>query len=118
MSQTEKSNSFKAGSGNKAHEKSNGELKQADLKIREQQQALLENERLKVLLQRAGSVCHELNQPLQSIMGYSDLIMMDLDESNPMYERLFKIRQQSEKMAEITRELMSIIRHETEQIER
>jgi len=118
MNQTENFKIEKATSGNEALENANAELKQADLKIRPQQEAVPEHERLKVLLERAGSVCHELNQPLQSIMGYSDLIMLDLDESNPMYARFFKLRKQIDNMAEVTRKLMNIIRDEAEQIER
>ncbi len=69
--------------------------------------------RLKKLLHKAGVLCHELNQPLQSISGYSDLIIMDLDEGNPFYERMHKIRLQVDKMTQISRKLMSIARYET-----
>lgn len=97
----------------KALEKTNKQLQQADLKIQNQQKTVLDQERLKGLLQAAGAICHELNQPLQSISGYSDLIIMDLDEGNPFYERMHKIRLQVDKMAQISRKLMSIARYET-----
>lgn len=70
--------------------------------------------RLKELLHQAGVLCHDLNQPLQSISGYSDLLIMDLDETNPFYERMHKIRLQVDKMAQISKKLMNVTRYETQ----
>ncbi len=47
-----------------ALKKTNTELKMANKRILEQQEALVEEERVKVLLQMAGAKAHELNQPL------------------------------------------------------
>ncbi len=46
----------------------NEELKEANRKIREQQEALVEEERLKILLQLTGSAAQELDQPLMSLL--------------------------------------------------
>ncbi|MEE8430874.1 MAG: histidine kinase dimerization/phospho-acceptor domain-containing protein [Candidatus Desulfatibia sp.] len=83
------------------------------MNVLKQQKEARNEERLKKLLHKAGVLCHELNQPLQSISGYSDLIIMDLDEGNPFYERMHKIRLQVDKMAQISRKLMSIARYES-----
>lgn len=93
--------------------KANKQLYQANLEIQGQQKEARNEERLKKLLHKAGVLCHDLNQPLQSISGYSDLIIMDLDEGNPFYERMHKIRLQVDKMTQISRKLMSIARYET-----
>ena len=37
-------------------------------------------EELQAIIEMAGAVCHELNQPLQSMSGYCKLLMMDLEE--------------------------------------
>ncbi len=47
-----------------ALKKTNTELQVANEKILEQQESLIEEERVKVLLQMAGAKAHELNQPL------------------------------------------------------
>jgi two-component system cell cycle response regulator len=47
--------------------------------MREQQESVIEEERLKVLLQMAGATAHELNQPLMVLMGNVQLMEMDGD---------------------------------------
>jgi len=59
-------------------------LKDANRKVFEQQKLLVEEERLKVLLQMAGATAHELNQPLTAILGNIEL--MKIKETIP--ERL------------------------------
>jgi two-component system cell cycle response regulator len=98
----------------KALEKANKQLYQANLKIQKQQKEACDEERLKKFMHNAGVLCHELNQPLQSISGYSDLLIMDLDKDNPVYERMHKIRLQVDKMAHISRKLMNVTRYETQ----
>ena len=53
------------------------ELRKANRKILEQQDAVIEEERLKVLLQMAGATAHELNQPLTVLLGNIDLMLMN-----------------------------------------
>lgn len=98
----------------KALEKANKQLHQANLEIQKQQKETPDEERLKEFMQKAGVLCHELNQPLQSISGYSDLLIMDLDKENPVYERMHKIRLQVDKMAHISKKLMNITRYDAQ----
>jgi two-component system cell cycle response regulator len=90
---------------------SNQELERANRQILEQQKAMIEEERLKVLLQMAGATAHELNQPLMALLGYIDL--MALDRANP--EKVAKYSEQIEdagrRIAEIVRKIQTI-RHD------
>jgi two-component system cell cycle response regulator len=52
------------------------ELEAVNRQIREQQESVIEEERLKVLLQMAGATAHELNQPLMILMGNVQLMEM------------------------------------------
>ena len=61
----------------------------------------------------SDAVCHELNQPLQSISTYSELLMMDMDKENPSYEKITVIKGQVDRMGEITKKLMHITKYET-----
>ncbi len=61
----------------------------------------------------AGTVCHELNQPMQDISGYSELIMMELDSSSPIFEKHQSIKHHIDRMADVTKKLMKITRYET-----
>jgi PAS domain S-box-containing protein len=72
----------------------------------------MQKEKLEGVLETAGAVCHELNQPLQALSGYTELIAMKLsgDETLP-YAR--KIISQVDRMRDITLKLQSITRYET-----
>lgn len=70
-------------------------------------------EKLQALLETAGAVCHELNQPIQSILSYCETILMETGEENLMSERFKKIMGQARRMGDITRKLTSITKYET-----
>ena len=74
----------------------------------------LQREKLQVILEMAGAVCHEMNQPIQVISGHAELMLMDITEDHPLYEKIKTIDEQTTKMGEITRRLTEITRYETE----
>ncbi len=71
------------------------------------------HEKIQGVLEMAGAVCHEINQPLQAISVYSELLLMDMPEDENQYEMAEKIKNQVDRMGEITRKLMTITRYET-----
>jgi PAS domain S-box-containing protein len=71
-------------------------------------------EKLQAVLELAGAVCHELNQPIQAILGNSELLLMDLPQDSPIYEKIKTINAEIDKMGKTTRKLMEITRYETE----
>lgn len=73
----------------------------------------IEKERLQGVVEMAGTVCHELNQPLQGLIGYSDLILANIDSENDTSQKLLKIIKQVERIDSITKKLMNITRYET-----
>lgn len=73
----------------------------------------LARERLQVALETAGGVCHELNQPLQSVAGYAELIMQELDEQAPLAGKIRHINEQVHLMGDITTKLMEITEYRT-----
>lgn len=77
------------------------------------QNELQDRERLQGVLETAGAVCHELNQPLQSVSGFSELLLMDMDESDPKYETLEKIQIGIGRISELTQKIMKISRYRT-----
>jgi hypothetical protein len=77
------------------------------------EEELRKHEKLQGVIEMAGTVCHELNQPMQAITGYSELIMVKLDASSPTFKHNQSIKNQIDKMANITRKLMKITRYET-----
>jgi signal transduction histidine kinase len=73
----------------------------------------LERERLQVLLEMAGAVCHELNQPIQAISGYSENLVLNVKKDDPLYSKLKKIMELARAMGDITGKLMKMTRYET-----
>ena len=70
-------------------------------------------EKLQGVLETAGAVCHELNQPLQAITGYAQLLSAGIDPAHPDYPWIVKLTQDAQRIAGITRKLQNITRYET-----
>lgn len=66
------------------------------------------------VLEMAGTAAHELNQPLQIISGYAELItMLDCSDHDTIREMLGEIRNNVIRLSTITRKLNNITRYET-----
>jgi len=90
-----------------------GELKKANQKIIEQQKALIEEERLKVLLQMTGATAHELNQPLMVLLGNLDLMKMNKDNPEQLARHMNRIEQSGTRIADIVKKIQTIRHYET-----
>ena len=73
----------------------------------------IKNEKLQGVLEMAGAVCHELNQPLQALIGYSDLIMMDQESGSQLSKDIMAIKKNVDRIAKITQRLSSITSYKT-----
>jgi PAS domain S-box-containing protein len=70
-------------------------------------------EKLQGVIETAGAICHEVNQPLMGICGLSELVSLDLPKDGPARDRVSQILEQVEKLGQITRKLMNITKYET-----
>lgn len=70
-----------------------------------------ERERLQGVLEMAGAVCHELNQPLQIVLGYLE-ILQDTDPENRQGETIEGIKKGVLRIGELTGRIMKITRYE------
>lgn len=82
-------------------------------RVVELQTALLEKEKLQVIFEMTGAICHELSQPMQAISGNSELMLMNLKKDNPLYKNAEIIKLQIDRMGDITRKLKQITRYKT-----
>ena len=87
------------------------ELERVNEQIREQQKSIIEEERLKVLLQMAGATAHELNQPLMVLMGNMQLMEMDGNIPSHLTERINRINQAANRIADIVKKIQTL-RHD------
>ena len=88
-------------------------LRQANQKILEQQKSVIEEERLKVLLQMAGATSHELNQPLTALLGSIELLRLDEEIPKRFSRHIDRIDKSGCRIAEIIKKLGAIRKVET-----
>ncbi len=74
----------------------------------------MQNERLQGVLEMAGATCHELNQPLQVITGYTELLLLKAKKDDPNYSKLRLLHEQARKLAQITQKINNITTYETQ----
>jgi PAS domain S-box-containing protein len=74
----------------------------------------LHKEKLQGVLETAGAVCHELNQPLQSLSGFTE-IMISKTQDPELSPLLDTIMTQIERMRDITAKLQGITHYEATQ---
>lgn len=77
------------------------------------EETLREQEKLQGVLEMAGAICHELNQPLQIVSGFSKLLMMDVKDNDPKYETVEKIDNNINRMASLMRKVMGITHYQS-----
>jgi len=79
-----------------------------------------EQERLELQLQRAqkmeavgmlaGGVAHDLNNILSGIVGYPDLLLMQIPESSPLRKPVITMQESGKKAASIVQDLLTLAR--------
>jgi PAS domain S-box-containing protein len=72
-----------------------------------------EFERLQGVLEMAGAICHEMNQPLQSMLGYADLLALSQNTTQTEKACITGITDQVDRIKSITGKLMHITRYQT-----
>ncbi|OPY04665.1 MAG: Virulence sensor protein BvgS precursor [Syntrophus sp. PtaB.Bin001] len=68
----------------------------------------LQRMRLQSVLDTAGTICHEFNQPMQILSGYTDLLLSGSATDVKTREKLLSIKEQTARMEMITRKLLAI----------
>jgi len=92
----------------KALKITNKELKKANERILEQQEELIEEERLKVLLQMAGAKAQELNEPLTSLLKDIEMVGKIKDNSVKADECINRIQVSGQKISDIAKKINTI----------
>jgi len=79
------------------------EQKQTELQLRQSQ-------KMDSIGQLAGGVAHDFNNMLGGIIGFSELMSLDLDSDSPLQEHVKAIKNAAENAAELTRKLLAFSR--------
>jgi PAS domain S-box-containing protein len=83
----------------------------AQKRVQEEREA---KEKLQGVIEMAGAVCHELNQPMQALIGYADLLAFELSSQSPLRSSTEGIKQQVRDMSAIMSKLVGINRYRTQ----
>ncbi|MHC4871567.1 MAG: ATP-binding protein [Planctomycetota bacterium] len=76
------------------------------------QKQLQKNEKLAAIGQMAAGVAHEINNPLGSIAGFIQILLLDADEKNDNHKYLSAMNQEVTRMKGIVDELLAFARQQ------
>ncbi len=86
------------------------EKKQTEKDKKELESQLQRAQKMEALGLLAGGVAHDLNNVLSAIVGYPDLLLMDLPEDSSLKEPIQAIQNSGIKAAEIVQDMLTISR--------
>lgn len=92
------------------------ELNERLEKIHQGEEMLAHQQRLQVMGTMTGGIAHEFNNFLTPIMGYAELLMMELDEESEAYDSAREIYEASEKAKDVIRQIASLSRKNVETV--
>ena len=76
------------------------------------EEELLQSQKMEAVGRLAGGIAHDFNNILTAILGYSDLIISQVDERQWMHKHLVEIRKAAEFAASLTHQLLAFSRRQ------
>jgi signal transduction histidine kinase len=65
------------------------------------------------MLEIAGGICHEMNQPLQALLGNIELLELQTPPESPVQKKLTAIKAQVLSISDITKKLLHLTSYKT-----
>lgn len=78
------------------------------------EETIAHQQRLQIMGTMTGGIAHEFNNLLTPIMGYADLLLMELEEDSDSYDNALEIYEASAKAKEIIQQISSLSRKNLE----
>jgi signal transduction histidine kinase len=86
------------------------ERQQAEIERQHLQEQLLQAQKMEGIGRLAGGIAHDFNNLLTAIMGYAELAMLTLPESDPNYANMQQIEKAAGRAADLTGQLLAFAR--------
>ncbi len=84
--------------------------KKEEARQKELEKQLLRAQKMEALGTLAGGVAHDLNNILSGIVGYPDLLLMQLDEESPLRKPVITMQESGKRAAAIVQDLLTLTR--------
>lgn len=87
--------------------------KHAEIERKKFEDLLQQAQKMEALGMLAGGVAHDLNNILGGIVGFPDLLLMQLPESSPLRSSILVIKDSGERAAAVVQDLLTLARRNT-----
>lgn len=84
--------------------------------VHQNEETIAHQQRLQIMGTMTGGIAHEFNNFLTPIMGYAELLMMELPEDSEEYENVMEIYEASEKAKDVVRQISTLSRKNVETV--
>lgn len=84
--------------------------------VHQSEENIAHQERLQIMGTMTGGIAHEFNNFLTPIMGYAELLMMELPEDSEEYDSAHEIYEASEKAKDVVRQISTLSRKNVETV--
>ena len=84
--------------------------------VHQNEETIAHQQRLQIMGTMTGGIAHEFNNFLTPIMGYAELLMMELPEDSEEYDNVIEIYEASEKAKDVVRQISTLSRKNVETV--
>ena len=98
---------------NELLKETNDALKREIVERKKVEKALQEAERIKTLVETAGAAAHEINTPLQMVIGACELMLLKMDSEAPLREKVAHIMEAGHMIGGIVEKMQNIQQYVT-----
>ena len=84
--------------------------------VHQNEETIAHQQRLQIMGTMTGGIAHEFNNFLTPIMGYAELLMLELPEDSEEYDNVMEIYEASEKAKEVVRQISTLSRKNVETV--
>jgi PAS domain S-box-containing protein len=88
------------------------ERKRAEEEMRALEEQLRQSQKMEAVGRLAGGIAHDFNNLLTIIKGYSQLSLLDLDESHHLWGNIQEIQKATQRATDLTRQLLAFSRRQ------